>query len=410
MTSMTLGKRIASRRKLIGLSQEALAEHMNVSRQAVSKWESDITIPEIDKLLMLSKLFKVNVGWLLGVEADINACSDFTEQQLTALEQMLRNYQRSSKISWIRYPLFGILIIAIALAAFIFSKQITRLKEGNAQSIEQITALSADNIALKNQLENVNNMLTIQAEKEQLLTEDFKIEAHADEGIENVSIVLYLRPKIYQESNHAIISISNPISRYHNTIDCVWSPHNQLYIARFTIPVADDYKFTFILVNEYGYEEENLIIRDTGFAELGTYCSFYIDPTNDHSSRMKRKEPYYWSLSENDGFPAIYEFNVPIYTPHIFAKTAVAYQDIRILLKHNGEVVWEQSYLNNFYEAAGGIFLNAKDVPVYPMIRIPFPVVTAGDALELYLEAQTCNGSAITQKYCTLLDYHIIKE
>ena len=41
---------------------------MGVSRQSVSKWEADAAIPEIDKLIALSKLFHVSVGWLLGVE------------------------------------------------------------------------------------------------------------------------------------------------------------------------------------------------------------------------------------------------------------------------------------------------------------------------------------------------------
>lgn len=65
---MTLGQRIQEQRKSLNLSQEALGEAMGVSRQAISKWESDLTIPEIDKLIALSKLFDMPVGQLLGVE------------------------------------------------------------------------------------------------------------------------------------------------------------------------------------------------------------------------------------------------------------------------------------------------------------------------------------------------------
>lgn len=65
---MTIGQRIAEERKRLGLSQEALGEKLGVSRQAISKWESDASVPEIDKLIVLSKLFSVSVGWLLGVE------------------------------------------------------------------------------------------------------------------------------------------------------------------------------------------------------------------------------------------------------------------------------------------------------------------------------------------------------
>ena len=68
MENLTIGQRIAAKRKELGLSQIALGEQMGVSRQSISNWEADAAIPEIDKLIALSKLFNVSVGWLLGVE------------------------------------------------------------------------------------------------------------------------------------------------------------------------------------------------------------------------------------------------------------------------------------------------------------------------------------------------------
>ena len=65
---MTIGQRIAQKRKEHTLSQEALGERLGVSRQSIYKWESDAALPEIDKLVALAKLFGVTVGWLLGVE------------------------------------------------------------------------------------------------------------------------------------------------------------------------------------------------------------------------------------------------------------------------------------------------------------------------------------------------------
>ena len=66
----TLGQRIAQRRRMLSISQEAFGEKMGVSRQAISKWESDAAIPEVDRLIEMSKLFDVSVGWLLGTEQD----------------------------------------------------------------------------------------------------------------------------------------------------------------------------------------------------------------------------------------------------------------------------------------------------------------------------------------------------
>ena len=65
---MTIGARIAQHRRELGMSQEELGEAMGVSRQAISKWESDAALPEVEKLIALSRLFSIPVGQLLGVE------------------------------------------------------------------------------------------------------------------------------------------------------------------------------------------------------------------------------------------------------------------------------------------------------------------------------------------------------
>lgn len=64
----TLGKRIAALRKEKGLTQEQLAEKVGVSAQAVSKWENDVSCPDITLLPLLADLFDVSVDELLGVK------------------------------------------------------------------------------------------------------------------------------------------------------------------------------------------------------------------------------------------------------------------------------------------------------------------------------------------------------
>ena len=95
MTDLTIGQRIAERRKLLSLSQEALGEKMGVSRQAISKWEADAAVPEIDKLIAMSKLFSVSVGWLLGTESDVPGQEEkesFTEEQLLIVEEIVTGF------------------------------------------------------------------------------------------------------------------------------------------------------------------------------------------------------------------------------------------------------------------------------------------------------------------------------
>ena len=63
---MKLNEKILYCRKRLGLSQEALAERIGVSRQAVSKWETGDAEPEISKLRSLAQIFGVTTDWLLS--------------------------------------------------------------------------------------------------------------------------------------------------------------------------------------------------------------------------------------------------------------------------------------------------------------------------------------------------------
>ena len=66
---MTLGQRIQELRKQNNLSQEALGEKLGVSRQAISRWEMDGAVPEVDKLIAMGRLFGVSLNDLLQVES-----------------------------------------------------------------------------------------------------------------------------------------------------------------------------------------------------------------------------------------------------------------------------------------------------------------------------------------------------
>ena len=65
---MTIGEKIYTLRTKNGMTQEQLAEKMGVSRQAISKWESDVSVPELGKLKSLANLFRVTLDELMGQE------------------------------------------------------------------------------------------------------------------------------------------------------------------------------------------------------------------------------------------------------------------------------------------------------------------------------------------------------
>ena len=66
---MTLSEIIYKLRKKSGLSQEQLAEKLNVSRQAISKWESGVSLPESEKMIALSDFFGVSLDYLMKEDA-----------------------------------------------------------------------------------------------------------------------------------------------------------------------------------------------------------------------------------------------------------------------------------------------------------------------------------------------------
>lgn len=69
--NVEIAERLAARRKQAGLSQEALAEKLGVSRQAVSKWERSESSPDTDNLIALARLYGVSLDELLYVDESI---------------------------------------------------------------------------------------------------------------------------------------------------------------------------------------------------------------------------------------------------------------------------------------------------------------------------------------------------
>ena len=96
---MTLGQKLKEIRKRFGLSQESLAEIMNVSRQAITKWESDEGLPDVNNLQELSKVFNLTVDYLLNNNNSLPALTmkkeldkDKYEMNGNGYKQVLKDY------------------------------------------------------------------------------------------------------------------------------------------------------------------------------------------------------------------------------------------------------------------------------------------------------------------------------
>ena len=101
---MILADKIIRLRKKNGWSQEELAEKMNVSRQAVSKWEGAQTIPDLEKILQLGTLFDVTTDYLLKdeiVEEEFsNEDSSDTTVKKISIEEANTYLEQRKRASW----------------------------------------------------------------------------------------------------------------------------------------------------------------------------------------------------------------------------------------------------------------------------------------------------------------------
>ena len=116
---MTLADKIVALRKKKGLSQEELAEKLNVSRQAISKWESAHSAPELDKVLQLGYIFGVSTDYLLKDEIEAEDCvenkmgDEVRKVTLSDAKQYLDIRARSSL--WIALATFLCILSPITL-------------------------------------------------------------------------------------------------------------------------------------------------------------------------------------------------------------------------------------------------------------------------------------------------------
>lgn len=81
----TLGKRIVENRKRLGLTQDRLAEQLGVTAQAVSKWENDLSCPDITTLPRLAEIFGISTDKLLGIEK-VHSAEVISDQPETGIQ------------------------------------------------------------------------------------------------------------------------------------------------------------------------------------------------------------------------------------------------------------------------------------------------------------------------------------
>lgn len=383
MTDRTIGQRIAERRKMLNLSQEALGEKMGVSRQAISKWEADAAVPEIDKLIAMSKLFSVSVGWLLGTEPEAAAAEpkdSFTEEQLRMVEEIVKRYQPQKKEQLSLSIIVGILVFVLVgiIAAMLVGNYVNR-ELGSIWA--QMNSSYANYIDIRSKLDELSSRLDVLAQGEQLLSE-YTLEAVAWDDMTGAVIRFTAIPKKTGAGEQAWLSVRRNGEEVANAM-CVMD--GSAYTATVDLPAADGYSFYFQVVQTGGDSaQQKLNQADSACIDLRKALNgtVFCDLTG-------------WSYSWNSGaFGA--DLLVNRIEPLLFREgTDVTWTRIDLVVLRNGEEIERRSYLEDF--SAGVIYEEDGVVHVqYPNaveVRYECSLSDLADTDKLTLQLEYSFGS-----------------
>lgn len=138
---MTFGEKLQSLRQKAGMSQDALAERLGVSRQAISRWERDETMPEAEKVIALADLFGVTTDCLLRPEAAKAPKPDQISGQGRAVIERLGYLARTKGylLGWVLIA-WGAMDLLIVLT-FLFGTGLLTKLFGGMTSVVMVTGV-----------------------------------------------------------------------------------------------------------------------------------------------------------------------------------------------------------------------------------------------------------------------------
>ena len=277
---MTTGQRIALKRKEAGLSQETLGAELGVSRQSIYKWESDTALPEIDKLVALSRRFGVTVGWLLGVEEAPETASapdsgELTDAQLKMVEEITARYIAAlpapkPRKKW-PYVLAALMVLYAAHRAY---QSIDRQFDGVYSRIGQMDS------SMSNQVYSISGQVEEILKQQNSLTVDDGIKLVSADLVKNaVTFSVYTVPKTYVEGMRVEFSVDNGHSSNSKTVlsepDQNGQPVSEKFSAELTCELTDDIAITAVFVMPDGTRQTQ---------PLQTYSGLYSGSLPDVAS------------------------------------------------------------------------------------------------------------------------------
>lgn len=406
MTDLTMGQRIAECRKQLGLSQEALGEKMGVSRQAISKWEADGAVPEIDKLITLSKLFGVSVGWLLGVEemaAPTEPQAEISEELLHKIEQIVLHYQpRKEKLSTGKKICISICAVLLLLGGWTFfrewditrdevgyvSAQIRNNNEQNANILNQLTALE----------NRINNMSVVpDAAVTEAIISSYRLDTELDRENDKAEVSTSVIPSTWHEDIAAFISVRKEGTQV--TIQrCSWD--GSAWISKILLPVDDGYEYWLVLEHPDGTKEQTVLSDYSAENLAETYtigCKITYGTAN-------------FDLIRQEMVLSGYEFHIT--NPTLNQYEGIPWQRAELVLTHirgydrsvaDTYTLFKPLEANESME--DGVSSAWSSITCYPNGPFRLPEMEEGDGLELWVILEM-GGGLSNNKLITSWSYH----
>ena len=280
---MTLGARIAQKRKELGLSQEALGEKLCVSRQAIYKWEADAALPEIEKLVALAKLFDVPVGWLLGVEEEASAqaesetsqdSGELNETQIKMVEEIVGRYLAAQPQP--KKPRRGLRILAAVIVVVVGVHLFNRLDGLDNQYRNLQNGLNNLNWNVNNQIDGIAGRVEEILKAQNDLTADYRAEfVRTDLATNTVTFSLRAVPKTFVEGMEAVFMADSgtgpvevPGTLFGGTV----------FTAEITTELTDEIALTVVFLTPDGQRQTQLLCTYTGLlSDSIPYVSVHDD-------------------------------------------------------------------------------------------------------------------------------------
>ena len=297
---MTTGQRIAQKRKELGLSQEALGEKLGVSRQSIYKWESDAALPEIDKLITLSRLFGMPVGALLGVEEETTQQpredEELTEKQLQMIEEITRRYAESlpKEPPRTKHPVLRVLAVAaILIAAW---QLYTKLEEVDRQYQNLTNQVQFVQRNVESQVQGISSRVENILEAQNSLVADKEVSISATDLKENlVTFAFRAVPKTFTETTMAYLEVSADGET--QTFGPYQPQRNQTFSGEVTTALTDE--ITLSIVFEDGGVRQTQLLKE--YYDL--YTASLPDLWSLHTDfwRLDLKEPYVFEFPSKHG-------------------------------------------------------------------------------------------------------------